>query len=200
MTRGSKLQVECRRQNALGFKPSPTAAAVYHDVGGLECGASAEVTAVRIPRAFLQKGDDGFFKADPFRQQPMKVCGMGLPLNGSCIGRLSLMSNDWGLAGVDETESCDVWCRKSKYRAMVGKIFAGGGWTKGRSLAQTFAGSPPTDATVFEFSYVGIEGSYTQFVGGEGQPNWHTGGPAVPGGMVHQVQTAKKCFLGKPGC
>jgi hypothetical protein len=165
---------------------------LLRDVGGLRCSARASIKAINVPRAFLQKEDDGFFKEKLTRTQPIPVCGMGLPVNGACRGGLSILTNDWGLVG-EETRECKNQCRVSEYRAMVDRLFMGGGLA-GRAFAEQFAGSPGSDANEFHFSFSGVESSMRDWVGGEGAPTFITGGAGS--GMVPQM-TRPRCFLGK---
>ena len=206
LTRGSDVSVDCRADPGLTFRATPTAAPVYLDVGGNRCVASATLRPINIPRAFAQREQGGFFKADPFRGEPLKVCGMGLPVGGTCRGALAVLTNDWGFVG-DETAECRLDCTSSPYRGAVKRLFQpiAGGWTRGRAFADQLAGSPPTDATAFYFSYAGVDspsGPYTQWVPGEGDHEFQTGGAGLPGGMVFQTRTDQKCFLGRAsdGC
>lgn len=200
LTRGSGLDVECRRDGSMSFLASPAARPVLHDEGGLRCTSSAQLEAIRIPKAFMQEGEGGSYRATPFRTQPVVVCGMGLATGGSCEGGLAIMTNDWGLVK-DETKLCRLNCRDSKYRGEVSALFGGGGMA-GANFAQTFAGDAPTNANEFWFSYAGIDAptSYMDFVGGESTPMFKTGGPAVANSMVPQFKTGGKCFLGRTDC
>jgi hypothetical protein len=192
LTQGSGVNVVCEAEPALSFPASPTARALLWDVGGLRCSSSAEIKAINAPRRFLQKDNGGFFKEEVFRREPIPVCGMGFPVSGHCVGRAAILTNDWGLVG-DETRACKNSCGVSHYRAMVQRLFGGGGGA-GRAFAEQFAGSPGSDANEFHFSYSGVEDGMTDFVGGEGQPVFITGGAGS--GMVPRM-TRPKCFLGK---
>ncbi|MFZ5445325.1 MAG: TadE/TadG family type IV pilus assembly protein [Myxococcota bacterium] len=192
LTEGSGVSVTCVPSGGLHFEPTRTAAPVLLDVGGLQCSSSAELRAINIPRAFLQRESGGFFDRKIVRDRPSRVCGLGLPVEGQCRGALAILTNDWGLVG-EETKECLNPCRVSHYRGMVEKLFAGGG-SAGRSFAERYAGSPPIDATNFFFSYAGVESGMRDFVGGEGTPTFITGGSGL--GMVPKM-THPKCFLGK---
>lgn len=194
LTQGSGVRIRCDAEPSLHFRASVTAREVLWDVGGVRCTADASVRAIRIPKSFLQKEDDGFFKHTLVRSEPMPVCGMGLPVGGQCLGALSILTNDWGLTGT-ETEQCRNGCGSSPYRGMVQRIFNGGGGA-GAALASTFAGSAPTSAAEFHFSYAGIESAYTDLVPSESTSNFVTGGAGVPGGLVSQ-SSRPNCFLGK---
>jgi hypothetical protein len=206
LTEGSRVRVSCERDDSLRFDPSPSAAPVLDAAGGLRCEASARIRVINVPTQFFTRGEGGFFGAAVVRESPFRVCGMGLPVGGACRGSLALLTNDWGLAN-DETEPCKNGCSDSKYRAMVQRLWGGGGGGLGAAFAREFAGEPGTDATRFEFSYSGVEDSMRDFVGGEGDPEFITGGAGS--GMVPELdtqaadtsrtRTRRRCFLGK-GC
>lgn len=194
LTRGSRVRVSCEADDDMSFIATPTARPLLWDVGGLRCQSSAEIRAIRIPKRYLQRDDGGFFKQTIVRADPMKVCGMGLPVSGECRGVLAVMTNDWGLAN-DETAECKLDCPSSPYKAMVRRLFGGGGGA-GAAFASQFAGGAPVTANDFFFSYSGVESGMKQFVGGEGDPEFVTGGAGL--GMVPRLET-HGCFLGK-GC
>ncbi len=185
LTQGRGVKVSCEPDRSLSFPATMTARPVLLNVGGLRCTASAEVRAINIPRRFMNKAI--------VREEPIPVCGMGLPVNGVCEGSLSVLTNDWGLFGDDETKECKNDCDVSHYRGLVRSLWAGGGGA-GRAFAERFAGTPGTDANEFQFSYAGIESDLTDYVGGEGLPTFITGGAGA--GMVPK-KTHPKCFLGK---
>lgn len=193
LTEGSGVDVDCVRDDNLHFAPSLTARPVMIDLGGLRCSASASIKAINVPKAFLQKEDSGFFKEKITRTAPIPVCGMGFPVNGTCRGALSILTNDWGLVG-DETRECKNACAVSEYRGMVQRLFGAGGGTAGRDFAVQFAGDPLSDATEFHFSFSGVESGMMDYVGGEGLPRFITGGAGS--GMVPQM-LRPRCFLGK---
>ncbi|MDP1827326.1 MAG: hypothetical protein Q8L48_28890 [Archangium sp.] len=194
LTEGSGVQVRCEEDRSLAYLASPTARVVYQEEGGLRCSASAQVKAINIPRRFLQRDSGGFFRESIVRSAPIPVCGMGLPVNGACRGALAILTNDWGLAN-EETEECKNTCTASPYRGLVESMFEGGG-TKGADFAARYAGPPGTTADRYHFSYSGVESGMVDYVGGEGTPNFITGGAGVSGGMVERL-SHPKCFLGK---
>lgn len=196
LTRGSRVSVECRRDEDFNFTATVTASDLYRDVGGLSCRSEAEVRAIRIPRRFVQESEGGFFKESIVRADPMKVCGMGLPVNGACRGRLAMLTNDWGLAN-DETQECKLNCANSPYKAMVRTMYAPPSGA-GPALASTFAGAAPISPSDYFFSYSGEESGMTQTVGGEGKGEFFTGGGGL--GMVPRINADRKCFLGRSGC
>ncbi len=192
LTQGSGVAVRCEAAPDLHFKASTTATPVLIDQGGLRCTSSAEVRAINIPRAFLQKENGGFFRQTIVRRDPIPVCGMGLPVKGKCVGALAVLTNDWGLVN-DETNECKNTCTASPYRGMVQQLWTSG-FGEGAAFARAYAGEPGTTAEKFEFSYAGVESGMTDFVGGEGFPTFITGGSGL--GMVPKM-TRPKCFLGK---
>ena len=195
LTEGSGVDVRCVPDGTLTFTARPVdAQRVFIDEGGLRCTSSAQVKAINIPRRFLQRDTGGFFKEEIVRSAPIPVCGLGLPVNGACRGSLAILTNDWGLAN-EETEECKNACDESPYRGMVKAMFAGGG-TRGADFAAAYAGAPGTTADEYHFSYSGVESGMVDYVGGEGTPNFITGGAGVSGGMVERL-SHPKCFLGK---
>ena len=194
LTQGSGVSVKCEVDLSMKFLASPTARVVMLDRGGLRCSSSAEVKAINVPRRFLQRDTGGFFNQSIVRRDPIPVCGMGLPVNGNCRGSLAILTNDWGLAN-EETEECKNTCSVSAYRGEVKQMY-GGGFTKAVDFATQFAGAPPTSPNEFQFSYSGVESDMLDFVGGEGTPNFITGGSGVADGMVTRL-SHPKCFLGK---
>ncbi len=196
LTEGSGVDVRCEQEDSLRFLPSTTASVVMRPEGGLNCTASAKVKAINIPRRFLQNDNGGFFEHKIVRTTPIPICGMGLPVNGACRGSLAILTNDWGLAN-EETAECKLTppCAASAYRGMISAMWGGGGGA-GAAFATRFAGSAPTNANEFHFSFSGVESGMEDYVGGEGQPNFITGGAGVDEGMVWQ-KSRPKCFLGK---
>ena len=194
LTEGSGVEVKCEEDRSLSrlFPATSTAGNVLREEGGLRCTATALVKAINVPRRFLQKDTGGFFRESIVRQAPIPVCGMGLPVNGHCRGALAILTNDWGLAN-EETEECKLACAASPYRGLVKSMFGGGG-SAGAQFAASFAGAPPVTADSYFFSYSGVESSMLDYVGGEGTPNFITGGAGA--GMVPRM-THPKCFLGK---
>jgi hypothetical protein len=193
LTQGSGVEVESVREGSLTFRASATAQQVMLDEGGLRCRSRAEVRAIRVPKKFLQKEQGGWFDETIVRNDPIPVCGMGLPVAGACRGSLALLTNDWGLASESETAECKLDCDTSPYRGMVRRMFGGGGGA-GAAFANQYAGGAPTSANEFHFSYSGVESGMLDYVGGEGLPRFVTGGAGL--GMVPRMERPA-CFLGK---
>ncbi|MBK7861650.1 MAG: pilus assembly protein [Archangiaceae bacterium] len=220
LTRGQGLAVTCTRNDALSFRPTTTASKVYFDTGGISCRAEARLSAAHFPTRFLDQAD-GFFKAQQYDARgaaqggAMKVCSMGRAVGGSCGGSMSLLLNDWGLAGDAEKAECRLTvgnpggCDSSTggspapppntvYKEAVRRM-----WSPSFSGAVTFAmqyaGAAPARPNEFWFSYAGLESGYLTQNGGEGRGEWHTGGPGVATSTVPDLEVAKSCFLGMPG-
>ena len=82
-------------------------------------------------------------------------------------------------------------------RDAVASMWVGGGGA-GRAFAEAHAGSAPTDANEYHFSYAGMEFNYWTNLGDEGgNTRYKTGGPGL--GLIPDF-TLNNCFLGKAGC
>lgn len=203
LVRASSLRANCGADPSLTFQPTQTAARIYFDEGGLQCQVSARLDAIRIPTFFAQKSDQGFFQADHGVAAPYFFCAIGGRSGGTCRGRLSILTNDWGLAGDqggdNQSASCRIGsvCTNQTYKDIVQAMWNGGGGA-GRAFAEAHAGGAPTDANVFAFSYAGMEFNYLTNLGDEGgHTQYATGGPGL--GLVPAF-TLHDCFLGKAGC
>lgn len=206
LTKAYGLDADCqRRGGGFGFAPSGTASAVYQDVGGLECRAWAKVEAFRIPSHFLDDSD-GLFQTQHERAGVITFCSIGQSSGSggesACNGWLPVLTNDWGLMGDNEADSCVTEGGGAcDYSNLVQRMFASPG-SAGLAFAQRFAGTPGTNESVYNFAYRGVEDAYTNTVGGEGQPSFNTGGPGGPwpgtmgGGGVIAGSTGHNCFLG----
>jgi hypothetical protein len=203
LVRGSSLRANCAPDPSLSFGPTRTAQAVYFDEGGLSCQVTARLDAIRIPSLFAQNTQSGFFQADHGVAAPYFFCAVGGRANGACKGKLSILTNDWGLAGDqagdNQSASCRIGnpCTNSTYKAAVQSMWVGGG-TAGRAFAEAHAGAAPTSAMDFYFSYAGMEFNYyTNLADEGGNFPYQTGGPGL--GSTPEF-TLHNCFLGKPGC
>lgn len=219
LTRGERLDVQCRENRALRWLASPAAAATYHDRGGFECTASAQLAAVNMPFDFLN-GADGFFNARQYDARGaaaggvMRVCALGRATGSSCDGQLAVLLGDWGLAGDREKGECKLAvgspgrCVSTTagappappndvYRAATERLWVPA-FYKTRAFANTFAGGAPADPNEFWFSYSGVESNYDTTVGGEGIGTAKTGGAGI--GLIPPLTVGNDCFLGKPGC
>ena len=204
LTRGSGLEVECLPDTTLSFRPTSTVAnaKVYFDQGGLSCQVKARLDGVGIPKRFLQQDEGGFFSAEHKPPTPYYFCAVGRPNGTSCKGRLSILTNDWGLAGNDpgddQSASCRIgsFCGNLTYQGAVKAMWVGGGGA-GKAFAEAHAGTAPTHANEFFFSYSGWEFGYFTELPDERVPRFKTGGPGM--GQVPD-STLHNCFLGKAGC
>jgi hypothetical protein len=209
LTQGDNIDVECTEDRLLSnrFPPSPMVAAsgVYSARGGFQCMARARLTSVRIPDSFLE-GGNGFFAASHEQPRPLWVCAVGRATGTTCRGKLSVLLNDWGMAGDARGINNDcllVGCQNPIYKGAVGAIFPGGGMA-GARFAQQIAGSAPANANEYWFSFAGEENNYQDGNGGEGPATYNTGSPGL--GLVPQARVGP-CFLGArlpggpvPGC
>jgi hypothetical protein len=209
LTRGDGFDVECSEDPQLSnrFVPSPRvrAANVYHARGGFQCEAKARLTSIRIPDFFIE-GPSGFFGERHEVPRNIWVCAVGRATGTSCRGKLSLLLNDWGMAGDDRGINNDcklMGCQNRIYRDAVRALFPGGGGA-GAAFATAIAGGAPTNANEFWFSFAGEESNYMDGIGGEGPPEYNTGSPGI--GLIPQARVGR-CFLGHappgglvPGC
>jgi hypothetical protein len=85
-------------------------------------------------------------------------------------------------------------CQNPIYRDAVRTLFPGGGQA-GAQFARQIAGSAPTSADEFWFSFSGEENNYQDGIGGEGPPTYNTGSPGI--GLIPQARVGP-CFLGAP--
>jgi hypothetical protein len=219
LTKGEGLAVTCEANPGITFRPTTTAARVYFDTGGISCHAEALLSA-RFPVSFLDSAN-GLFSARQYdargsaRDGTMKICSMGRALHGRCGGALSLLLNDWGLAGDPEKGECRLrvdspgTCTSSTsgspappantiYMSAVRRMWAPS-FAASVAFATQYSGAAPATPNDFWFSYAGLESDYLTSNGGEGQGTWHTGGPGVATSTIPQMQVAKDCFLGMPG-
>lgn len=125
MTRGSRLNVQCR---PVAVSPLPTSApfnrlrSAYNpptsggtEVDGMECSASARVEPWGMPSRFLDQGNSGFFQVRNVLVPRIQVCAFGRAQGGSCQGTVSIALDDWGLSGSNasygrELEACREDC------------------------------------------------------------------------------------------
>ena len=203
LVRGSSLKATCAPDPSISFRPTTTASKVYFDEGGLSCQVVARLDAIRIPSAFAQNDTGGFFKAEHGVATPYFFCAVGGRTGTTCRGRLSILTNDWGLAGDqagdNQSASCRIGnpCTNTTYKNAVEAMWTGGG-TAGKKFAEAHAGAAPTSAMDYFFSYAGMEFNYTTNLADEGgNTQYRTGGPGF--GVVPDF-TQHNCFLGKAGC
>lgn len=208
LTQANGLDVECSEDPALSqrFPPSPTVAAaqVYSARGGFQCWARAQLLGIRVPTAFLE-GAPGFFAAKHKTSAPIWACAVGRATGASCQGQLSVLLNDWGLAGDADGMNNDCLlqgCQNPIYKDAVRSMFPTGR-PAGANFARAVAGSAPTTADEYWFSFAGEENNYQDGIGGEGRASYNTGTPGI--GLVPQPRVGP-CFLGArmppsvPGC
>lgn len=183
LTRGSNMEIACTEDRALDFPAQGVVQRTVLNRGGLSCKASAKITAINIPRLFAGK--------EIFSLEPVTVCGMGLPTSGQCLGKLAILTNDWGFD--EEIAACKNTCSGGTYHDAVKAM-----WTPGYGAALAFAaryaGTPESSPNDFAFSYPGVENAMMDRVGGEGDHDFNTGGAGI--GMVPKF-ARPACFLGR---
>lgn len=206
ITRGDTLRVNCAEvqangPNGFGFAPSQTLVGTYQNRGGIQCGSQAMFEPIGIPVRFLEQSEQGFFNAQHRDVGARRYCGVGPMVGGACPGRIGILTNDWGLAGDPErghqpfpTEGgcgggAGVYCNT------VQRLWSPQ-FTAGRQFAQQYAGAPPTDASMFNFAYSGVEEAHLTAVSDHrGGGPYNTGGPGV--GLLAGHATVGNRFLGR---
>jgi hypothetical protein len=186
-TAANNLDVECELATDLRFprRPlPPRLAAVYQDIGGIRCSASADVWLTRIPHAFGEGGGGLFAAKHVAGKDRYHACSFGNPFAANCAKGPSLMLGDWGLAGFDEGIECYLAmgdeCPNQAYYLSANKAYDVGGKAKGQAamtLARAIVGTAPIDANQFWFSFRGEESEFLECVpptGGEGPNKWET--------------------------
>jgi hypothetical protein len=152
--------------NPLG-PAAPAAPAYPSGLSGLACQAQADVTAVRIPRFFL---DGTWSSVQHDTPVTIRMCAVGRVTSGRCSGQLGMLLDDWGYAGPDEAKECALaWeggttCANQGYYDQVHAVYGVGGGGGGASkLASLVAGTSPIDEGFFYLSFRGRESPYGPF-------------------------------------
>jgi len=107
-TSAEGLSVTCEAEKKISFKPSPSTKDVYENTGGMSCSARAELTPIRIPRRFVDRGQGALFDVPHYLRGAIPVCAVGRAQGGSgkCRGAYGILLDDWGLAGDAESREC----------------------------------------------------------------------------------------------
>jgi hypothetical protein len=210
LTRVENVQVRCVESAppAARFALKSLSAIYGGSPGGMQCSASADLEALRVPRD-LAEGEDGFFAAVHSERPSFSVCA-----TGSCKGRYELLLDDWGLAGASASQECPLGnCPNTQYQQSVHTLFDAYGGSQGRAgsaLAMLIVGRTPFDEARFFMSFRGEESRFIEWAlpDGEGARLF----PTSPGdlGLVlplagnqlryHDAYRARtECFLGR-GC
>lgn len=84
----------------------------FESPGIVSCTSKGVVNTVNIPRGFLDKADNGYFKAPHLKTTPLTLCGMGRAQGGQCLGAVQLVLGDHGLtSGNGENAECGRYSR-----------------------------------------------------------------------------------------
>ncbi|MBX7117071.1 MAG: hypothetical protein K1X64_22320, partial [Myxococcaceae bacterium] len=116
------MEVRCASSDALPGPPleysSYLVGSVIPDTHGIACRSQAVALNV-LPQFFFNTVNGGFFQEDLNKnaRQPMRLCPIGHPngKGGPCLGTLSMLTDDWGLASAKfpivnsrESDSCTI--------------------------------------------------------------------------------------------
>lgn len=106
-TQAKDLTVTCTADNSGDLRMEQVNLEPYEGgSGNMLCHAGAKIQVFRFPRSFLDKGD-GLYSVEnyPSKLGWFSFCSMGLAKDGNCDrGKLTLMLDDWGLSGADESQ------------------------------------------------------------------------------------------------
>ncbi|XSE99411.1 pilus assembly protein [Pseudomyxococcus flavus] len=133
LTRGDNMRVSCEMGVGVDWGGAVVTRAAYRDNGGTACRASANLSAWRFPRSFLDQGEAGLYQQRNLEDSlaSLQVCAVGRPVGGNCQGSYSMLIDDWGLAGELESATCNILmqdqllpCTNAPYHATVFSIYA----------------------------------------------------------------------------
>lgn len=109
LTRGGNLSIRCTMGDGPQFASSfPLLTLIYRDNKGTVCTAGADLTALRFPRSFLDRGSRALYSRRHLEDPGafLRVCAAGRAVGGSCQGGYAMLVDDWGLAGALESPTC----------------------------------------------------------------------------------------------
>lgn len=193
-TRARGMAVSCRPDDVAVMPGNPgniktvfkSARANNREVDGQSCSAESMLIGYNIPRRFMEKPGNGFFKEQHYQPVGIKVCGMGRPrgLGGACQGRLVTALGDWGFAGTvnranqpAEWSECNTTtydgsgggCDNKPYWRAVESLYFANNASYGQSSSQlatlVTASSAPADEQTFHMIFRG-EYNNSEFTGG----------------------------------
>lgn len=205
-TRGTALTVTCAADPVMAFAPdvvrTGVLSGVYADRGGMACSARATLSAWRFPRSL--------FKGSP-RTEALELCAPGR--GGLRCGTVSILLDDWGLAGPEESAANPLNDCSRRYCRSVQRAFdANGGVmsTAAAALAVHAVGVVPPLPTNW-VSYRGedepapfTEPLYPTFPMDPGPPAERPSWPTTPGEgspvpeYAASYSQRSTCFLGAP--
>jgi hypothetical protein len=213
MTQTTNMQINCQplgNGNPLRpAAPDALAAGAYPGGGsGISCSARAQVSAVNIPRNFL---DGNLSEVRHYRPLTIPICAVGRPNRGNCPGRVMMLLDDWGYSGQQEARECALaWeggttCENQGYYDQVKSAYdATPADMMGAAsrLASVVAGSSPIDEDFFYMSFRGresSEGPYTETVrSSHGDLLWETTPFNRPTNSLYDDPSRTNCWLGNP--
>lgn len=188
----SGMSVSCKMGGVWNFfagGPPPFITDTYRDNGGATCTSTAQATSIRM------------------LSLNYTFCAIG---RAPCKGAMSMLTDDWGLAGPDESGECVVnpyggGCTgNTPYSSAVRKVFEAS-WTptfEHVNLVQGVVGQLPdklAEVTAFYMSYRGEESNFTETVqaGDKGDADWQTTPDLVPLEYQASHQARNDAYLGK---
>ncbi|WP_224241105.1 pilus assembly protein [Hyalangium gracile] len=220
-TRGANLTVSCDMGRGPEFRSSvPLLSLIYRDNEGTVCSASAELTAIRFPRSFLDRGRSALYTKRNLENSGafLRVCATGRAVGGACLGGYSMLVDDWGLAGRMESVPCNmiaqdvpVPCLNAPFYLAVRGVYEPSVLPIPKSsyeLAEAVLGRPPPiNEQQFWMSATNEETNFIQIpliTGKKGIEAW----PTSPGSMIgistfpYGISYVQRlgngnCFLGK---
>ncbi|MFL5318506.1 MAG: TadE/TadG family type IV pilus assembly protein, partial [Myxococcaceae bacterium] len=109
-TRPADMVTSCQNVTGspLDFRTQDTTVTpAFGSPGVVTCASAGIVTTINIPQGFLDKSDNGYFKAKHLNYKPITLCGLGRSNNGQCGGAVALVLGDHGLTtGNGENAEC----------------------------------------------------------------------------------------------
>jgi hypothetical protein len=215
-TRADGMQVECATGGAPSHEPNKFTTDAYSDNGGVTCRSQARITAINLPRDFLEDANQGFFTKKHYEASPITVCAIGRAKGGSCQGGLIMMVDDWGLSGSDESRECELTpdapgpCENKAFWNMANSVYENSGkgmGVAGSTMAKEIVGKVPEPFSfggeeTFWLSAMGEESQMAQNLPSEGFENYPTSPGIVSQGMPQNpytlaYQQRDSCFLGR---
>ncbi|XXF78534.1 pilus assembly protein [Myxococcaceae bacterium GXIMD 01537] len=200
-TRASDMRVQCQTGGG-GKGPKYEQGSVtngaYSDNGGINCQASARLTAFDLPERFMDQGD--LFATQHYKPRPIRVCGIG---RANCSARLAMLLDDWGLSGAQESKNCTMsmdspGCQNQPFFDMAEKVYKNNGGSMGMmgtAFAVRIVGMSPVNESQFWMSAPGEEKSFNQKISSEGTTQFLTSPYLKEYQKSHSQR--KDCFLGK---
>lgn len=190
-------------------------------VDGQGCNASSMLEGFNIPRSFMEKPGNGYFKVKHYEDVGIKVCSIGRPRGpgGACEGRLSLALGDWGFAGGNtgtppssEWEDCNPTsaggCNNGGYWRAVETLYTMNGASAGTASSMLAAyvsgGASPTNEETFHMMFRGEDTGAGKEMHHEltdetgALVKWEVTPSREGSGYEASWNVRQQCFLGMP--